>query len=337
VAVVCLAATALAGCETSSNLFGSNNSPAGSPGLAPPPVAQATPMATATITIGQIFGPPEAISKSLTGQLGDAAERQRIAIVRTPADTASATYTIRGYFAPPAKDRGGNKLSYYWEVRDQSGKQVNRISGEETLAPSAGGDAWASITPQLMQSISDKTMMSLATWLPTQGTGNAAQPAVAQGTLPAASTASLQTGGPTTGSIATAILATAPRVNGAPGDGNTTLAAAMRRELEEKGIQISEAGQSVYRVVADVKIKPPKDGAQAISINWTVNDPKGVEVAKITQNNEVQAGMLDKAWGPSAEDAAKAASVQIKQVIADHRQGKQIQSSAGVGTERKVN
>ena len=110
----------------------------------------------------------------------------------------------------------------------------------------------------------------------------------------------------------------------------------MRRELVDKGVQVADAGANAYRVAADVKIKPPKDGMQAIAINWTINDPKGAEVAKITQNNEVPAGFLDKTWGPSAEDAARAASVQIKQVIADHRAGKQIQSSAG-GSERKVN
>jgi hypothetical protein len=341
-AAVCLAAVGLAGCETSSNLFGTNNSPTASTAIAPQPVAQAPQQAAAKIAIAPIIGPPDAISKALASQLSDASERQKIGVARGNGDVAN--YTLRGYFVAPAKDKAGNKLSYIWDVTDPAGKRVNRITGEEVLAPVGGGDAWASVTPQIMQTISDKTAASLAAWLPTQSQpgaavagGAAATPAVAHGTLPPATAASAQPAGTTTGSIASAILSTAPRVTGAPGDGNTSLAAAMRRELEEKGVQVSEAGQSAYRVGADVKIKPPKDGMQAISINWTVNDPKGAEVAKITQNNEVPAGYLDKSWGQSAEDAAKAASVQIKQVIADHRAGKQIQSSAGTGAERKVN
>jgi hypothetical protein len=333
------AATGLAGCETSSSLFGSNNSPAASTAIAPPPAAPAT----SKVAIAPIFGPPEAVSKSLTMQLADATERQKIAVAKAP--TEAVSYTLRGYFVAPAKDKGGSKLSYIWDVTDPTGKRVNRITGEEALAPVAGNDPWAAVTPQIMKAIAEKTAASLATWLPTQtpggpavaGAPGAATPAVAQGTLPAPTTAALQTGGPTTGSITGALLSTAPRVTGAPGDGNASLAAAMRRELEEKGIQVSDIGQNVYRVGADVKIKPPKDGMQAISINWTINDPKGVEVAKITQNNEVPAGFLDKSWGASAEDAAKAASVQIKQVIADHRSGKQIQSSAAPAAERKVN
>jgi hypothetical protein len=341
-AAVCVAAIGVAGCETSSSLFGSNNSPTASPAIAPPPVAQAPQSATPKIAIAPIIGPPDTISKALVSQLSDASERQKVGIARGAGDVAS--YTLRGYFVAPAKDKAGNKLSYIWDVTDQAGKRVNRITGEEVLVPAGGGDPWASVTPQIMQTISDKTATSLAAWLPTQSQtgvpvagGSAATPAVAQGTLPPATTAAAQPAGTTTGSIAGAILSTAPRVSGAPGDGNSSLAAAMRRELEEKGVQVAEAGPSAYRVGADVKIKPPKDGMQAISINWTVNDPKGTEVAKITQNNEVPAGYLDKSWGQSAEDAAKAASVQIKQVITDHRAGKQIQSSAGAGPERKVN
>ena len=339
-AIAIAATLGLAGCETSSSLLGSNSGLPQSAGIAPPPsqpaaapVAQAAPK----ILIAPIIGPPDAVSKPLSAQLNDAADRQRVALVRAQGEPSA--YTLRGYLAVPAKDKNGTKLSYIWDVTDSSGKQVNRITGEEILAPAAGGDAWSAVTPQIMQSISDKTMASLAAWLPTRSNDpsamNTAQPAVAQGAQPSATMASAPAG-PTTGSIPS-IISTAPRVVGAPGDGNSSLASAMRRELEEKGVQVSEAGQNVYRVMADVKIKPPKDGMQAISINWIVNDPKGVEVAKITQNNEVPAGFLDKSWGSSAEDAAKAAAVQIKQVMADHRAGKQIQSSAGGAPERKVN
>ena len=337
VATACLATIGLAGCETSSNLLGSNNTPTASPALAPPPVAQATPQSSTKIAIAPLIGPPESVSKTLVSQLTESAERQKIAIAKTAAEPAS--YTLRGYFVAPTKDKTGNKLSYIWDVTDASGKRVNRITGEEALSPAQSGDPWSPVTPQIVQAIADKTAGSLATWLPTQSQSGvpiaaATGPAIAQASPAPGAVATSNT---TTGSISGAILSVAPRVTGAPGDGNSSLASAMRRELEDKGVQFTDAGQSVYRVGADVKIKPPKDGMQAIAINWTINDPKGVEVAKISQNNEVPAGYLDKAWGQSAEDAAKAASVQIKQVITDHRAGKQIQSSAAPATDRKVN
>ncbi len=335
VVATCLATMGLAGCETSSNLLGSNNTPTASPALAPPPVAQAAPQSSSRIAIAPLIGPPESVSKTLVSQLTDSAERQKIAIAKSTNEASN--YTLRGYFVAPTKDKSGNKLSYIWDVTDTSGKRVNRITGEEALAPAQGGDPWSPVTPQIVQAIADKTASSLAAWLPTQSQGGvpmaaAAGPAVAQAAPEATATSNT-----TTGSISGAIMSVSPRVSGAPGDGNSSLASAMRRELEEKGVQFTEAGQNVYRVGADVKIKPAKDGMQAIAINWTINDPKGVEVAKITQNNEVPAGYLDKSWGQSAEDAAKAASVQIKQVIADHRSGKQIQSSAAPSADRKVN
>lgn len=336
IAAIGAAAVGLAGCETSSSLIGSNSAPAAQPTIAP--VAQAAPQSSTRVAIAPVIGPSESVAKSLVSTLTESAERQRIAIAKAAGEPAA--YTLRGYFVAPTKDKAGNKLSYIWDVTDAAGKRVNRITGEEVLSPATGNDPWTAVTPQIIQSIADKTSSSLATWLPTQSpsavpvasNASATPGAVAQAPLPPAGPATSNT---TTGSIPGAIAAVAPKVTGAPGDGNTSLAAAMRRELEEKGVQLSEASPTAYRVVADVKIKPPKDGTQAISINWTINDPKGAEVAKITQNNDIPAGYLDKAWGQSAEDAAKAASVQIKQVIADHRSGKQIQSSAKPTT--KVN
>ena len=335
----CLSGLGIAGCETSSSLLGSNASAPVTPGLSQPAVAQSAPQANVRIAVAPVIGPPDGVSKALVSQLTSAAERQKIAIATS--GTEPVSYTLRGYFVAPTKDKSSNKLSYIWDVTDPAGKRVNRITGEEVLSQASGNDPWGSVTPQIMQTISDKTATSLAAWLPTQSQAGvpvaSATPAVVQGALPPPSVASAQpVSAGATGSLPNAMLSLAPRVSGAPGDGNTSLAAAMRRELEDKGIQVAEAGATAYRVAADVKIKPPKDGMQAIAINWTINDPKGSEVAKITQNNEVPAGFLDKSWGPSAEDAAKAASVQIKQVITDHRAGKQIQSSAG-GSDRKVN
>jgi hypothetical protein len=336
IAVACGAVLSLAGCETSSNLL-SPNSPAASASIAPPNAAQANSAAVKRVAIAPVIGPPDAVSKALVTQLSDAAERQKIPLSK--GGDEAATYTLRGYFVAPAKDKAGNKLSYIWDVTDSAGKRVNRITGEEVLTPT-GSDPWGAVTPQIMQTISEKTATSLAAWLPTQGQGevpvaSASTPTSATAQSPAAP-ATPAAAGVATGSLPSTLLSTAPKVSGAPGDGNTSLAAAMKRELVEKGVQVTETGTNAYRVAADVKIKPPKDGTQSIAINWTINDPKGTEVAKITQNNEVPAGFLDKTWGPSAEDAARAASVQIKQVIADHRAGKQIQSSAG-GPERKVN
>ncbi len=339
-AVLSSAVFGLAGCETSSSILGTGNSNVATNTIAPTSAAQPVPQASILITIAPVIGPPEAVGKQLVSQLTEAAEKQRIVVAKSVPDASS--YTLRGYFVAPAKDKSTNKLSYIWDVADPAGKHVNRITGEEVLVPAPGGDSWAAMTPKLIQVIADKTAASLAAWRATQqqpalavagtpptGAAVAAASSPATAATAPVQTAAISTGA--TGSISGAaggLLSMAPKVSGAPGDGNTALAAAMRRELGEKGIQFNEQGQNAYRIAGDVKIKPPKDGNQAITINWTISDPKGVYVARITQNNDVPAGYLDSTWGQSAEDAAKAAAVQVKQVIGDHHSGKPIQYSA---------
>lgn len=346
-ALSCLVGLGLAGCETSNNILSSGSGPVATNTIAPPPVAQTPPQAITRIAIVPVIGPPEAVGKQLVSQLTESAERQRIGVTKTAGEPAS--YTLRGYFVAPAKDKSSNKLSYIWDVNDTAGKRVNRITGEEIITPVAGGDSWSAVTPQLIQAIADKTATSLAAWLPTQSQVGApiASAAPSGAGLPPIVPVSAQAGqlptqvagvasgstGSIAGGAAGGLLSVAPKVSGAPGDGNTSLAAAMRRELEEKGVQFPAQAQNAYRVIGDVKIKPPKDGNQAISINWTISDPKGAYVAKITQNNDIPAGYLDKNWGQSAEDAAKAASVQIKEVITNHQSGKPIQFSASDTTK----
>lgn len=335
-ALSCLIGLSLAGCETSNNILNSGNGPVATNTIVPPATVAAPQQATTRITIAPVIGPSDAVGKQLVAQLTASAERQKITVNQTASEPSN--YTLRGYFVAPTKDKSNNKLSYIWDVTDPSGKRVNRIAGEEAVAPVAAGDSWAAVSPQLIQAIADKTASSLAAWLPTQAQSStpiaSAQPPVVPVSAPAgpasAQVASAVAGstGSIAGGAASALLSVVPKVTGAPGDGNTSLAAAMRRELEEKGVQFPAQAQNAYRVVGDVKIKPPKDGNQAISINWTISDPKGAYVAKITQNNDIPAGYLDKTWGQSAEDAAKAASVQIKEVITNHQSGKPIQFSA---------
>ena len=71
---------------------------------------------------------------------------------------------MRGYIVA-AREKTKAKISYIWDVTDQSGKRVHRITGEE-VAAGAGKDPWAAVTPQVVQSIADKTATQIASWLP---------------------------------------------------------------------------------------------------------------------------------------------------------------------------
>ena len=169
----------LAGCETSTGLFGNTtaqNGTLGQPGA--DPAASATPAATRTAKVGvaPVIGAPEVIGKSLQAQLTSAIEAQRVTVAKESTDAAE--FVVRGYVVS-ANDKSRTKVSYIWDVTDQSGKRVNRITGEEVVQGSAK-DPWSAVTPAVISNIATKTAGSLGAWLPTQ---NAA--AVAQSPVPA--------------------------------------------------------------------------------------------------------------------------------------------------------
>jgi hypothetical protein len=342
--VVSLAAFALAGCESSSNLLSGGGSTAPQAAIAPqPPPANGQ---LAKIEIAPVIGAPDNISRDLQTQLTSAMERSKISVAQ--ANGGKGEFTLRGYIVA-AREKTGSKISYIWDVTDQSGKRANRITGEE-FAAGTGKDPWATVTPQIVQSIADKTAAQIASWLPGSSASvpvasaapvaqpaaaaadaqkvasAAATPAVASGTTPAATPASLTTAantpvvptGPTTGSIdANATIATmVPAVTGAPGDGSATLTTAIQRELTKNGVALTTtpAGQT-YKVEGKVVMGQGKDGKQPIQIDWNVIDPAGKKLGTVSQKNEVPQGSLDGAWGKTADAAAAAAAQGILKLL----------------------
>lgn len=330
VAISALLGAGLAGCETGSNVFGSNDQ---TTALSPPPAAPvaSAPQASAKIAIAPVIGAPDAVAKQIAAQLTTSVEKQRITVASASGDKVD--YTLRGYIVA-ARDKAGTKISYIWDVTDPAGKRVNRIAGEEVVAGNQARDPWTAVTPQLVQAIADKTASSLGTWLPSQsqatvaantsapaGVGAGAppattnstlpaQPAVANGSQPAATPVS--TGSTDRGAVAVVV----PSVTGAPGDGSTALTGAIQRELTRSGLGLTDkptAGS--YRVEGRVKMGEAKDGKQPIQIDWDVKDAQGKKLGTVSQKNEVPQGSLDGAWGQTADAAAAAAAQGILKLM----------------------
>lgn len=347
VLAVSLAAFALAGCESGSNILAGNGESGPQTAIATPPPSQSNAQ-LAKIEIAPVIGAPDNISRDLQTQLTGAMERSRITVAKAPG--GKGEYTLRGYIVA-AREKTGSKISYIWDVTDQTGKRANRITGEE-FASGAGKDPWSSVSPQIIQSIADKTAAQIASWLPGSApaanvpVANAAPatvapdaqkvagavagavkptPAVANAALPATN-AALTTAaagqavpaGPTTGSIDTgATIATlVPQVTGAPGDGSATLTSAIQRELTKNGVALTGTpGAQTYKVEGKVAMGQGKDGKQPIQIDWNVIDPKGKKLGTVSQKNEVPQGSLDGAWGKTADAAAAAAAQGILKLL----------------------
>ena len=107
-----------------------------------------------------------------------------------------------------------------------------------------------------------------------------------------------------------------PTVTGAPGDGSTTLKAALQRELTRSGVALTEAqSPDTYIVEGKVAMGVGKDGKQPITIDWSVTDPSGKKLGTVSQKNEVPQGSLDGSWGKTADAAAAAAAQGIVKLL----------------------
>jgi hypothetical protein len=338
--VLGLAGYGLAGCANSP--FSSSSIAPAETASAPPPAAKP---ALAKISVAPIIGAPDSVAKKIHEEFVQAVDGQGVSVAAAKEERVD--YTLRGYIVA-AKDKNATKVSYIWDVTDPSGKRVNRITGEEVVSGNASKDPWAAMNADVAKAIAGKAASSFLSWLPSHSSqaavasGAAANPAgigaapAAEPTEPVtasaaaapapaksrpASVAQPQQGalaaaspppGQTTGSIARdgPFTAVVPSVTGAPGDGSTSLAAALQRELSSKGISVADKPTSVaYRVEGTVTVGASKDGTkQPIQIEWLVRDPQGKKLGTVSQKNEIPAGSLDGAWGSTAEQAAAAAA-----------------------------
>jgi hypothetical protein len=312
-----LAGLGLAGCGSS--LFDSATSSTQEPTPQPNAVAEAS---IAKVALNSIVGPPDPLGKQLHQEFSSALEKQRVAVT---SGTDGADFHLRPYILA-AKEKNGTKVSYVLDVSDPAGKRVNRFTGEELVPGNHGRDPWEAITPTVAQSVATKATTAFAAWVPNArqaiasnntpppvGVGvpkkeaavKAARPASKQN-VAAAPEASTQT----TGSIDRlgSVTALVPTVTGAPGDGSTTLTAAIQRELQAKGIALAQRpGANAYRVEGAVTLGEPREGKQAIQIEWVVKDPLGKRLGTVSQKNDIPEGSLDGAWGKTADQAAGAA------------------------------
>ena len=297
----------------------------------------------AKVALNAIVGPPDALGKQMQQEFTSALQSQRVTV--TASNDNNADFHLRPYILA-AKEKNGIKVSYVLDVSDQAGKRVNRFTGEEMVAGNASRDPWAAITPAVSQSVTAKATGSFVAWLPnarpavaTAPTTPAPAPAGVGGQTddpPAATTRAARPPGKapavaaappasdqTTGSIAREsgpVTALVPTVTGAPGDGSKSLTAAIQRELQGKGVTLSDRpSPTSYRVEGAVTLGEAREGKQAIQIEWVVKDPAGKRLGTVSQKNDIPEGSLDGAWGRTAEQAAGAAVQGIAKLLPNNR------------------
>lgn len=352
--MVCgLLALFLAGCETRSSssgdglvgsLFGSNDE-ANQPGPGQGQTAQAA-AEVKPLTFAPVIGAPAAISSQMSEKLVAAANAKNLKVE----SSNSSGYTVRGYLVA-ASAPSGTKLSYIWDIRDQSGKRAQRFQGDEIIEGKKGGDPWALVDDAAIERIASSTADKISTWM--YGAANTSASADAPAVQSSQSSASAsapepreqrvaqrqpaqqqqprqvaqrETSPPPSAQVSTPaavqqssgeIVAVVPPVTGAPGDGQQSLTAAMRRHLQSAGVKLIEGqSQNAYTVRGTVQLGSADGGQQPITIRWLVVDPNGNQIEKaVVQRNKIPAGSLDGPWGRVADLAASEAAKSVAKLI----------------------
>jgi hypothetical protein len=250
------------------------------------------------MALAPIIGTPQKVAQELTDALVAAGKERNLSI--TPG-TGAADYTLRGYLLASSEKKGA-KISYIWDVTDAKGTRVARVSGEEVIATRTGTDPWSGVDSAALRSIAGKTASQLAASVP-HGGGSA---------TPVASSPPDSRPPPSPGPTAPPpgeVMALVPPVSGAPGDGKTSLTAALKKRLFAGGVKLASApSRSVYTVKGSVSLTEAGAGKQNIRIDWQVLDPGGKKLGTVSQQNTIPKGALNGPWGAIADAAAGAAA-----------------------------
>jgi len=114
-----------------------------------------------------VTGAPQSAVTSLANSMRQAAQREKVPVVVSLEQ--GAKYQVKGYFSA-LNDGNGTILVYVWDILDQNGVRVHRISGQERGSGSAG-DPWSGMSADIYSRVADVTMSSLRTWMATRGAG----------------------------------------------------------------------------------------------------------------------------------------------------------------------
>lgn len=119
-------------------------------------------------------------------------------------------------------------------------------------------------------------------------------------------------------------------VDGAPGDGRYSLAAAMRSALRRRGIAVDDAlDGAAFVLLGSVYVEDAGPDEEAVAIEWTVMVPDGSRLGTVSQSNVVPAGVLDGNWGPVAAAVADDGAEGIVAMLSEL--GALTEESAGSG------
>jgi hypothetical protein len=241
---------------------------------------------TATVAIAPLQGGPRATAEKLAPAMAEALQKREIpASDRT---MSIASYQLDGRLQAMPSDGDKAAIVVLWDLRDPAGKSLG-TRAERIEAPA--GD-WQTGKNDAVARLAEASAEQIAAMLQDKAPVEAKETGQTK----------LLIGG----------------VEGAPGDGGTSLASAITTLLQKQDLAIVSDPQGKADLLLDaaVTVGKPTAGAQHVKIIWRVRRKSGGEIGTVSQENDVPAGLLNGAWGDVAYTVALAAQDSIMQLVA---------------------
>ncbi len=239
----------------------------------------------AGVSIAPIEGEPAGVAETLGAAVAKALLKRDIPA--SDKTTSLGSYQLYGRVAETRPQSGKASLTAYWRLQDAKGQMV----GEPSARLEGEAREWVSGDSPAIERLAGLSAQGLAALLEEEAPVEAAA------------------GGHTR------ILIRA--ISGAPGDGATSLAAAVTAILRRQDLAIVESGKPADLTIdGEVSVTPAKPHQQHVKILWHVGRAGGAEIGTVGQENDVPGGILDGPWGDLAYSVAIAAGDGLMQLVA---------------------
>jgi hypothetical protein len=250
-----------------------------------PPDALLKVRDVAGVSIAPIEGEPVAVAATLGAAMASALLKRDIPA--SDKTTSLGSYQLYGRVAEARPQRGKASLTAYWRLYDATGRAV----GEHSARLEGEAREWESGNAPAIERLAGLSAEGLAPLIEEEAPVEAAA------------------GGHTRIAIR--------KISGAPGDGATSLAAAVAAVLRRQDLAIVENGQPADLTIdGEVSVTPVKPNQQHVRILWHVGRAGGAEIGTVGQENDVPGGLLDGPWGDLAYSVAIAAGDGLMQLVA---------------------
>jgi len=107
-------------------------------------------------------------------------------------------------------------------------------------------------------------------------------------------------------------------VTGAPGDGDTSLALNMTRDLPGPDTEVvTDPARADFTVTGLIKTQPDSNGQILVELDWSVIDAYHRKIGQVTQLHDLSPADIEPYWGDVAAAAATEAAGGVNQVISN--------------------